>query len=101
VTDSTLAIRCEGAALPAQLTLPVADCRGAVVLLHPATEPGSDQFLFRHLARALPDRGVAVLRYDRREARGDQDVPYLLQVDDLSRALRVLYSEVGPLPTGV
>ncbi len=101
VTDSTLSIRCAGAALPAQLTLPVADCRGAVVLLHPATEPGRDQFLFRHLARVLPDRGVAVLRYDRREARGDQDVPYLLQVDDLSRALRVLHSEVGPLPTGL
>lgn len=87
--------------MPAQLTLPVADCRGAVVLLHPATEPGRDQFLFRHLARALPDRGVAVLRYDRREARGDQDVPYLVQVHDLSRALRVLRSEVGPLPTGL
>lgn len=43
--------------MPAQLTLLVADCRGAVVLLHPGTEPGSDQFLFRHLARALPDRG--------------------------------------------
>lgn len=96
-----MSIRSEGAALPAQLTLPAADCRGAVVLLRPAHEPGRDQFLFRHLARTLPDRGVAVLRYDRRAARGDKDVPYLAQADDLAQALRVLQSEVGPLPTGL
>lgn len=101
MTESTLSIRSEGAALPAQLTLPAADCRGAVVLLHPAEEPGRDQFLFRHLARTLPDRGVAVLRYDRRAARGDKDVRYMVQADDLAQALRVLQSEVGPLPTGL
>ncbi len=57
--------------------------------------------LLQHLARVLPDQGVAVLRYDRREAPGGKDVPYLVQVDDLAHGLRVLASELGPLPTGL
>jgi len=101
VTESTLSIRCEGVTLPAQLTVPAAGCRGVVVLLHPANEPSRGQFLFQHLARVLPDQGVAVLRYDRRESHCGTDVPYLVQVDDLAHGLRVLASELGPLPTGL
>lgn len=34
----------------------------------------------------LPDRGIAVLRYDRRAWSPGRDVPYALQAEDLSMA---------------
>ena len=87
--------------MAAELAVPAGRCRGAVVLLHPAENPSRSQFLFEHLARVLPTLGVAVLRYDRRDAAGNGDIPYLQQVDDLSNGLRVLQDTVGDVPIGL
>lgn len=93
-------IPCDAAELSATLTLPDV-CRGAVVLLHPADDPSRDQFLFQHLAGVMPERGIAVARYDRRAGVGDRDVPYQVQVEDLKAVLVVLAGEVGAVPTGL
>ena len=67
----------------------------AIIGLHPANGPSRDHFLFRHLALLLPERGVAVARFDRRdfgrpfELNGD-DVPFDLQVEDAMRVLTEL-----------
>jgi uncharacterized protein len=50
----------------------------AVVGLHPADDASRDHYLFRHLAKVLPPRGIAVARFDRR---GD-DVPFEDQIAD-------------------
>src|SRR6185503_2817746 len=55
----------------------------AIVPLHGASDGSRDQFLFRHLAKVLPPRGIAVARFDRR---GD-DVPLDLQVQDAMRVV--------------
>lgn len=94
-------IRCRGAELPAILTRPAAECRAAVILLHPADDGGRRQFLFEHLAGLLPGLGIAVLHYDRRAAAAGRDVPYLLQAEDLGHARDVLTAEIGRVPTGL
>jgi pimeloyl-ACP methyl ester carboxylesterase len=101
VVETALFIRCQGTELPAILTRPAGPCRAAVILLHPADDPSLRQFLFEHLARVLPELGVAVLRYDRRTTGAERDVPYRLQVDDLNRGRDVLAREVGSVPAGV
>lgn len=50
----------------------------AIVGLHPADDASRDHYLFRHLARVLPPRGIAVARFDRR----GYDVPFKDQVTD-------------------
>ncbi|HYK97594.1 MAG TPA: alpha/beta hydrolase [Candidatus Acidoferrales bacterium] len=50
----------------------------AIVGLHPADDASRDHYLFRHLAKVLPRRGIAVARFDRR---GD-DVPFEDQIAD-------------------
>lgn len=74
-----------------------------MVPLHPAEEPSRDQPLFRHLARVLPGRGVAVLRLDRRPAPRGRDVPFEDQAADALAAVRALRSEprVGDAPIGL
>lgn len=62
-----------------ELDLPRETGRHPVIVgLHPASDGSRDHFLFRHLGRVLPPRGIAVARFDRR---GD-DVPLDIQVDD-------------------
>ncbi len=55
----------------------------------------------RHLARTLPAHGIAVLRFDRRPARGD--VPLAVQAADALAALRLLRVQpgVGDAPLGL
>ena len=89
------------AELPAVLTLPARPARAGLVPLHPSDDRSRSQFLFEHLARLLPARGVAVLRYDRRPMDDGRDVPYQVQVDDLRCALDVLAGEIGPVPVGL
>jgi pimeloyl-ACP methyl ester carboxylesterase len=101
VINTALFIGCQGTQLPAILTRPAKPCSAAVILLHPADDPSGRQFLFEHLAGILPEIGIAVLRYDRRACAGNRDVPYLVQVDDLSRARDALAKEVGTVPIGV
>jgi len=61
------------AGLTGELHLPgVGGPAPAVVALHPAGGPSRDHFLFLHLARVLPPRGVAVLRFDRRAGAADR-----------------------------
>lgn len=94
-------IRCPGADLPAILTLPREECRGSVVLLHPANDPSRRQYLFKHLSMILPGHGMAVLRYDRRTAEPGRDVPYEVQAEDLAHARQTLAQHTGPVPAGL
>lgn len=94
-------VRCRGAQLAATLAHPGDRCRAAVVLLHPADDPSRRQFLFEHLAIVLPERGIAVFRYDRRACPPGRDVPYGLQAEDLAWGLEALAGEVGSVPTGL
>lgn len=55
----------------------------AIVGLHGASDGSKDHFLFLHLAKVLPPRGVAVARFDRR----GNDVPFDLQVEDAMRVV--------------
>ena len=99
--DTPLVLRCRDARLAASLTRPEGTCRAALAALHPADDPSRRQFLFEHLAMVLPERGVAVLRYDRREAPPGRDVPYELQAEDLAHGLAALAEVTGPVPTGL
>jgi pimeloyl-ACP methyl ester carboxylesterase len=54
--------------------------------LHPASDRSRDHFLFRHLAKVLPPKGIAVARFDRR---GD-DVPLDDQVEDVMSVIAEL-----------
>ena len=96
-----MSVRCRGAQLAATLAHPGDRCRAAVVLLHPADDPSRRQFLFEHLAIVLPERGIAVFRYDRRVCPPGRDVPYGLQAEDLAWGLEALAGEVGSVPTGL
>lgn len=88
-------------ALPGRLRLPACDARGGVVCLHPAGGPGLDYHLFGHLADLLAPLGIAVLRYDRRAAVDDGDVPFDAQARDAGAALELLGSHVGDAPCGL
>ena len=101
MSDTPLVLRCRDARLEASLARPEGTCRAAVAALHPADDPSRRQFLFEHLATVLPERGVAVLRYDRRPAPPDRDVPYELQAEDLAHGLAALAEVTGPVPTGL
>jgi uncharacterized protein len=101
VPGKPLLIEAPDARLAATLSLPDGDCRGAVVLLHPAGDPSRHQFLFEQLSTVLPAQGVAVLRYDRRAAAPGQDVPYDVQAEDCASAVAVLATETGPVPAGL
>ena len=90
-----LTLQADGPELDATLTLPSGPTRGGLVPLHPASDPSRHQRLFEHLAEALPPRGIAVLRYDRRPPRGGDDVPFALQADDALAALEVLRGQPG------
>jgi len=87
--------------LPATLTLPEGPVRGGLVPLHPAGDGFRRQFLFEHLADTVVPRGLAVLRYDRRPAPADEDVPFAVQTDDALRALDTLRAEAGDMPVGL
>jgi len=77
----------DGVALDAALTLPAGSGpHPALIALHPAGDRSRDQYLFRHLATVLPQRGIAVLRFDRR---GD-DVPLEDQAADTASAIAKL-----------
>jgi pimeloyl-ACP methyl ester carboxylesterase len=77
------------------------DVRAGIVPLHPANDGSRDQFLFEHLAETATPLGVAVLRYDRRPAEGDDDVPLAAQADDALAAVAELRGHVGDVPIGL
>jgi len=64
-----------------------------LVPLHPASEPSRRQFLFDHLTETLPPLRI-VLRFDRRPARGDDNVPFAVQASDALAALGVLHGQL-------
>ena len=57
-----------------------------VIGLHPASDRSRDHYLFLHLAKVLPPRGIAVARFDRR---GD-GVPLDDQVEDVMAVIEQL-----------
>jgi pimeloyl-ACP methyl ester carboxylesterase len=81
--------------LPATLSLPEGPARAGVVPLHPAADGSRRQFLFEHLVDTLVPREIAVLRFDRRPPRGDEDIPFSVQAAD---ALVVLLAACGVSP---
>ncbi len=95
-------VRADDAVLAAAWTVPDGHARAGVVTLHPASGPGRDYVLFRHLAQLLAPRGIAVLSYDRRPAIGDDDVPLDLQARDALAAVEVLGERLGhAIPIGL
>ncbi len=74
-----------------ELSVP-SDLRAGLVPLHPANDPSRDSLLFADLAEHLPPLGVAVLRFDRREA---EDVPLQIQADDALAAVAHLRAATG------
>jgi pimeloyl-ACP methyl ester carboxylesterase len=94
-------IRAEGVVLPATLTMPAGPVRGGVIPLHGAEAGHRSFFLYEHLSRVLPALGVALLRYDRRPAENDGDVPFSSQASDAVAAVRVLREYVGDRPVGL
>src|SRR5690349_19850680 len=103
VDERQVQIASDDVTLTATLTVPTGPVRGGLVPLHPASEPSRDQFLIRHLAEILPPRGVAVLRFDRREYSVDRDVPLALQAKDALIMLHELRQVpgVGNAPLGL
>src|SRR5919109_5232282 len=87
--------------LPATLSLPEGPARAGLVPLHPADDGSRRQFLFEHLAEILAPREIAVLRFDRRPSRDDEDISFAVQADDALEALRFLRSHVGSAPLGL
>ena len=69
--------------------------RAAIVLLHSPSDGSRHQFLFEHLMRMLPAMAPVVLRYDRRRMSEDRDVPYMLQVEDLTHGLDLIGERSG------
>jgi pimeloyl-ACP methyl ester carboxylesterase len=55
----------------------------------------------RRLAETLPQRGVAVLRYDRRRSDTGSDIPLGVQADDAEAAAVLLRETVGAIPVGL
>lgn len=103
MNERQILIASDDVMLPANLTMPDGRVRGGLVPLHPADEPSREQFLFRHLAQLLPPRGIAVLRFDRRELADERDVPLELQAKDALAGLHALrqVSGVGEAPLGL
>jgi pimeloyl-ACP methyl ester carboxylesterase len=87
--------------LTATWAYPEERCVGAVVALHPSSDPSRNQFLFRALAEQLAPIGVAVLRYDRRRDPAGRDVPYHVQLDDAQRAIDWCRARLEDVPVGV
>jgi hypothetical protein len=96
-----LVLAVDGAELPATLTMPAGEVRGAVVVLHGAEAGQRSYFLHEHLARLLAPEGVAGLRYDRRPSPGGDDVPLDTQAADALAALAHLRGIVPGVPTGL
>ena len=101
VVGMEVTFRTEDAELPATLTLPTGVIRGGIVTLHGATAGHRSYFLYEHVSRVLPEQGVAVLRYDRRAAIGDDDVPLGHQASDAIAAVRLLRGQIGAGPIGL
>lgn len=99
--DFELVVRGSDAELPATLTLPSATPRAGIVPLHGATSPNRDSQLFVHLAQVLPSEGIAILRYDRRPSRSEDDVPFALQAEDALAAVDLLREHLGEAPVGL
>lgn len=95
-----LVIQARDADLPATLTLPEGHVRGGLIPLHGSHCGQRDFRLYRHLAEVLPPRGIAVLRYDRRDG-GGRDVPFHVQADDAHAAVEVLRRHIGEVPVGL
>jgi pimeloyl-ACP methyl ester carboxylesterase len=94
VPDIALNVSDGNVVLQASLSAPPPGCaRAGLIPLHGASVPSRDFFLYRHLAELLPERGIAVLRYDRRPS--TDDVPFALQSGDALAALRLLSSQPG------
>ncbi|UWM47617.1 lysophospholipase [Streptomyces carpaticus] len=87
--------------LPATLTLPDGPLRGGIVPLHGSHASTRDFLLHRHLAQALPARGIAVLRYDRRPSPSGRSIPFSEQAADARAAMSVLRQHVGDAPIGL
>ena len=64
--------------------------RGGVVALHGAGLPQRRQPLFEHLAITLTPMGFAVLTFDRRPGREDEDTPFDIQAEDALAAIEHL-----------
>lgn len=102
--DIEVAITSGDRLLAAALSIPTpGPIRGGLVPLHPAGDPSREQFLFRHLAATLPRHGVAVLRFNRRPAHHDLDVPLATQARDALAALRTLraHPDMRDAPIGL
>lgn len=95
MSETELSIAGDGVQLEATLTLPRGPARGGLVPLHPAYEPSRHLFLFEHLAELLTHHGIAVLRFDRRPSRDDNDVPFAAQAADALAALACLRGQPG------
>jgi uncharacterized protein len=96
-----LFVESEGVVLPASLDLPIGPARAAVVALHGAEAGQRSFFLYEHLAGLLPAAGIAVLRYNRRPAQNEADVPLAVQVTDAHAAIQTLRRQVGDAPIGL
>jgi pimeloyl-ACP methyl ester carboxylesterase len=96
-----LYIDVDDVSLPATLDGPLDEpARAGVVVLHGSATPQRSYLLYEHLARELPQAGVAVLRFDRRpHAHGD--VPYTIQADDATAAVTLLRRHIGDVPIGL
>lgn len=95
-----LAVAAVDVTLPATLTVPAGAVRGGLVVLHGANCGRRDYYLYEHIARIMAERGVAVLRYDRREW-GGHDVPFGVQAADALAAVSLLRKHIGSVPIGL
>lgn len=90
-----------GVTLAVSLFVPEGKVRGGLVALHPADDPSRQQPLLQHLARVLPQHGVAVLLHDRRPPSDpSQDVPLEVQAQDAHAVAAALRGVVGQVPVG-
>jgi uncharacterized protein len=96
-----LAVHARTDTLPATLNLPKGHVSGGLVVLHGAAYGERSFFLYEHLARTLPDRGFAVLRFDRRPKVGGSDVPLHVQAQDALAAVRLLRQHAPTAPIGL
>jgi uncharacterized protein len=96
-----LEVDAAGATLPATLDLPEGSANAGLAVLHGAAHGERTFFLYEHLARLLPDHGVAVLRFDRRPKVHGNDVPLDVQAEDAVAAIRLLRHYVPTSPIGL